>query len=143
MAPANLSAGESVSAEALAALFPGATLYDDAELTRALIEARSPHPQAAGMLGAVEAFSLAYGDERPPRAVLAGLALPPAGATLRKNPLYGDHGSIVWPSERYRDEYAAHATYPLHSQVPRTARRVPVTESAARSREFVDLPERW
>ena len=140
---ANLSSGAAMSAEALAALFPGAVLYDDAELTRALVETRAPRPQPPYALVGVEAFSLAFGDALPPRPVLAGLALPLLGAELRKNPLYGDDDSIAWPSERYREEYAAQATYPLHSQAPRRARRVPATESEARCRELVDLPERW
>ena len=140
---ANLSSGAAMSAEALAALFPEGTFYDDAELTLALAEARAPRPQPAAALSEVEAFSLALGDSLPPRPVLAGLALPMPGAALRKNPLYGDDDRIAWPSERYREEYAARATYPEHSQVPRTARRVPATETGARSRELVDLPERW
>ena len=140
---ANLSSGAAVTAQALAALFPGAVLYDDGELTRALVEARAPRPQAPEALATVDAFSLALGDARAPRPVLAGLALPPPNALLRKNPLYGDDNSIAWPSERYRDEYAPHATYPQHSRAPRQVRRDAATETAARSRELVDLPDRW
>ncbi len=140
---ANLSSGAAMSAEALAALFPDGTFYDDAELTRALVEARAPQPQAPHALATVEAFSLTIGDALPPRPVVAGLALPPPGAALRKNPLYGDDDRIAWPSERYREEYAPRATYPEHSQAPRMSRRVPATETSARSRELVDLPERW
>ena len=142
-AAANMSSGAAVTVEALAELFPGSVLYDDAELTRALAETRAPRPQASGGLACAEAVSLALGDARPARPVLAGLALPPLGATLRKNPLYGDDDRVAWPSQRYRDEYAGLATYPEHSQAPRSARRVPATETAARSRELVDLPERW
>ena len=140
---ANLSSGAAMSAGAIAGLFPDGTFYDDAELTRALVEARAPQPQGPESLGSVEAFSLTVGDAMPPRPVLAGIALPPPGAALRKNPLYGDDDRIAWPSERYREEYAPRATYPEHSQAPRTARRVPATEAVARSRELVDLPERW
>ena len=136
----NLSSGASLSAAAFSALFAGGTFYDDAELTHALIAARAPRPRSPETLADVEAFSLALGDVLPPRPVLAGLALPPAGATLRRNPLYGDDDRVAWPSERYREEYARRATYPRHSRV---ARRVPATEAAARSRELVDLPERW
>ena len=142
-AAANHSSGAATTAEALAALFPGATLYDDAELTRALAEARAPRPQAPSALECAEAFSVALGGATPPRPVVSGLALPPPGAPLRKNPLYGEDDRVNWPSPRYRDEYAPRATYPLRSQAPRTARCVPATESSARSRELVDLPERW
>ena len=140
---ANLSSGAAVTAKELARLFPDATFYDDCELTQALAEARAPVSRAPDALRDVEAISLVIGDSRPPQPVHAGLALPPAGAALRKNPLYGDDGIIRWPSERYRDEYAAHATYPMQSQAPCTARRDPSTETSARRRELVDLPERW
>ena len=142
-AAANHSSGAATTAAALADLFPGATLYDDAELTRALIEARAPRPQSSVVLDTAAAFSLASGGAARPRAVTAGLSLPPAGAALRKNPLYGADDRIEWPSQRYRDEYATQATYPQHSRAPRTARREPATEAYARSRELVDLPERW
>ena len=139
----NHSAGAAMSAEAVAALFPRAVAYDDAELTLALAQARSPRPQALPALDAVEAFSLVEGDAHPPRAVLAGLALPPAGASLVKNPLYGETDDIVWPSDRYRSEYASLATFPARSTAPKRTRRTPETETSARSRELVDLPERW
>ena len=140
---ANLSSGAAVTVKELARLFPGATFYDDCELTQALAEARAPVPQSPDALRDVEAISLMKGDAGAPRLVRAGLALPLAGAALRKNPLYGDDGIIRWPSERYRDEYATHATYPMHSSAPRAARRDTDTETSARRRELVDLPERW
>lgn len=140
---ANLSAGAAATGEELAILFPGAVVYDDAELTAALAQARAPRPGAWAELAGVEAFSLAAGDDAPPRAVLAGVALPPPHAELRRNPLYGDDDRIAWPSERYREEYARLATYPLRSDAPRRAVRSPATEAMARSRELVDLPSRW
>lgn len=140
---ANFSSGAAMSVAELVSLFPQAVFYDDTELTTAMIEARAPRPQPAEALYAVEAFSLALGDSVPPRPVIAGLALPPGGTLLRKNPLYGVDDRIAWPSERYREEYGAHATYPEHSQAPRAAHRVPATETSARTRELVDLPERW
>ena len=138
----NLSSGAAMSAIAIEALFPNCTIYDDAELTRALIEARAPRSCVSEAMG-VEAFSLASGDPLPPRPVLGGLAVPPADALLRKNPLYGDDDRIIWPSERYREEYAARATYPEVSRAPRSAYPGPATETSARSRELVDLPDRW
>ena len=140
---ANFSSGAAVAGAELAALFPGAAAYDDAELTRALAEARAPRPRPWAALAGAEAFSLAVGDDAPPRPVLAGLALPPPEAELVRNPLYGDDDRIAWPSDRYRDEYAPLATYPPRSQAPRRARRTPAVEAMARSRELVDLPERW
>ena len=140
---ANLSAGAAVSAAELAELFRGAVVYDDAELTAALAEARAPRPEPWIGLGDVEAFSLVVGDAVPPRPALAGLALPPPKAELRRNPLYDDDGAVAWPSDRYREEYGPSATYPLHSQAPHRAARGPATEAMARSRELVDLPDRW
>ena len=141
---ANLSAGAAVTGAELAALFPGAVVYDDAELTAALAHARAPRPAAGWEAPApFDAFSLVVGDEAPPRPVVAGLALPPPDAPLVRNPLYGDDDRVAWPSDRYRDEYAPLATYPLHSQAPRRAARTPATEAMARSRELVDLPVRW
>ena len=68
--------------------------------------------------------------DTPVRAVAGGLALPPADADLRPNPLLGENGPR-WPSDRYRDEYAAGCAWT-------TGRGDPV-----RTRRLVDLPERW
>ena len=134
----NLSAGAAIDEPRLSGLFPRATLYDDAELTRALVEARAPRPRHWADLAAVEAFSLVEGGTAAPRVLTAGLALPPTGAALRRNPLYGADDRVVWPSQRYRDEYAARATYPLQAS---EAAHHP--DPRARTRELVDLPERW
>ena len=141
-AHANFSAGAAMTAATLAEMFEGAVFYDDDELTRALAEARAPVPSAPEPLSSVEAFSIALGGAPTPRPVVAGLALPPSGAPLRKNPLYGHDDRIRWPSDRYRDEYAARATYPqvLGRHVSHEDAAI---ETRARSREIVNLPERW
>lgn len=140
----NLSAGSAVTAAEFAALLPGATLYDDAELTRALSEARAPRASAAADLRRAEAFAAVTGDGAPPaRPVTGNLALPTAGATLRRNPLYGEDGRIFWPSERYAREYGPRATYPSGTAAPATARLDGATREAARRRELLALPERW
>jgi SAM-dependent methyltransferase len=133
----NLSAGAAVTAAELAALFPDALAYDDAELTRALVEARAPEPAAWADLGAVEAFSLAEGRTHGPHPLAGGLALPRPEATLVRNPLYGDDGRIAWPSERYQREYGPRATYPARATTHEP------NEALVRRREFVDLPDRW
>jgi SAM-dependent methyltransferase len=143
------SAGRAMTAGEVEELFPDALVYDDAELTRALVEARAPVPGHEPELNGAEAFSVIAGPGcRPaPRAVKDGLALPPAGAVLRRNPLYqpvdGDGSVIRWPSERYEREYAARATYPVRSHAPEEAVAGPEVEAMARRRELVDLPERW
>ncbi len=147
------SAGSAVSADDIAELFPDALVYDDAELTRALVEARAPGPREPADLRACEAFSVVAGPGmRPaPRSVVDGLTLPPAGTALRLNPLYQPEQTggyaIRWPSERYEAEYAARATYPLHAPGPERmvfeAGAPPAETERVRRREYVDLPERW
>jgi len=140
----NLSAGIGMSAAELGEVFPGGIVYDDAELTRALAEGRAPAPSAQNELADVEAFAIAAGPGlRPPRAVSGGLALPPQGAALARNPLYGGDGIVNWPSPRYREEYGQRATYPMASNAPLTARHDAAHEVQARRRELVHLPERW
>jgi SAM-dependent methyltransferase len=142
------SAGAAMTAEEVAALLPDALAYDDAELTRALVEARAPVPRPLDDLRRVEAFALAAGPglARAPRALVGGLALPPDGAILVRNPLYRDGPSgpeIAWPSERYRAEYAGAATYPLRPEAPERAVAGPAVARPARRRELLTLPERW
>jgi len=140
----NASAGAAVTADEMAALFPDALLYDDAELTCALAEGRAPRPALAATLRDAEAFAAALGSGlAPPRPVIGLLALPAAGTRLRRNPLYGADGSITWPSERYGREYGPRATYPARSLAPGHAVLSKATAGPARRRELLDLPERW
>ncbi len=144
----NFSSGAATNASELAALFPGATAYDDAELTRALMERRCPRPLPWEDLSDVEAFSLVEGGTGRPRHLIGGLAMPCEGVSLTRNPLYEAGHRVAWPSKRYEDEYALHATYPKHSGAPArvtyaTAMADQDLQAMARSRELVDLPERW
>lgn len=146
------SAGRAVSAAEIDDFFPDGLVYDDDELTQALVEGRAPSPRAAAELTGAEAFSVVAGPGmRPaPRKVVDGITLPREGTHLRLNPLYervGDSYAIVWPSERYEAEYAARATYPTSSAGPEVLDWIggeasPFTDRVRR-REFVDLPERW
>ena len=147
----NLSAGAGVTAAEIEALFPDGLVYDDDELTRAAVAARAPVPHSPAELADVEAFSIAAGPGCParPGAVTGRLTLPDAqSAGWRLNPLYqadksGEH-RVAWPSERYRLEYAARATYPTRSR-GQAARRSgePMPADRLRRRELVVLPERW
>lgn len=139
----NLSAGSPLPPEAYAALFAAPLLYDDRDLTLALLEGRAPRPVTAGSLAHAPAVSLASGAGAP-RPVLAGLAVPPQGAPLRRNPLYQD-GVIRWPSDRYATEYGPLATYPPHATGPRTAvaGSGPEIDALARRRVLLDLPASW
>ena len=140
----NLSSGSAITTEEMTALFPQAVLYDDAELTQALIERRAPRPASGpAVLRGAEAFAAAEPGLRPARAVTDGLALPAPGTPLRRNPLYGADRRIAWPSERYAREYGPRATYREPTAVPAEATMAPAWAEAARRRELLDLPERW
>jgi SAM-dependent methyltransferase len=133
-----------VTAACIEKLFPRGVVYDDAELTRALVQSRAPQPALARDLKRAEAFSLVFGPglHCTPHSLCGGLALPPDGALLRRNPLY--QGSLIrWPTERYREEFQPRATYPLRTDAPEFAPCGPAVAQAARRRELVDLPERW
>ncbi len=142
----NLSAGAPLAPAEYAALFGAATLYDDRELTAALVEARPPRPASAEALAAAPAVALAAGRAaaEAPRPVAAGLAVPPPGTRLRRNPLY-EAGAVCWPSERYEREYGPLATYPMRTDAPdeAVAGADASVDALARRRVLVDLPERW
>ncbi len=140
----NLSAGSAVTAGQLAELFPDAAVYDDAELTAAMVERRAPRAAPPGSLAGVEAFSVADGAGLAlGRAASGGLAMPAFGTELRRNPLYGADGRLAWPSERYAREYGPRATYPEHAIGPERVVLDASTVDRALRRELVDLPERW
>jgi len=113
-----------------AALFPDATVYDDAALLAALVEAGTPVPTGWTDDPAVEAWSLVE-KAGPAQAIAGGLALPPDGAALRPHPLL-EEGGPNWPSDRYRDEYAASPWA-----------REGADADPVRTRVRLDLPERW
>ena len=144
------SAGSAMTAGEVEELFPDALVYDDAELTRALVEARAPVPATSRRCNGAEAFSVIAGPGcRPaPRAVKDGLALPPAGARLRRNPLYqpvgGDESAIRVAVRALRAGVRARAP-PTRCARTRRSEAVagPEVEAMARRRELVDLPERW
>ena len=106
-------------------------LYDDDELTSALLDRRPPTASSPGELEASEAVALVAGDPLAPAPVDLGEPLGP----LRLNPLYVD-GRLTWPSERYAAEYG-----PLSGYLPQCAEPLPA--DAARRRVLVDLPEGW
>ena len=138
----NFSAGAAVDVAELAALFPQALAYADEALTEAGVEGAAPTPERPAALAATEAFSVVEGGARPPRPACGPLSRPRPGARLLRNPLLSADGAVRWPSDRYRDEYAARATYGGGRAPEQTVMSKAVDELAAR-RELVDLPERW
>jgi len=142
----NFSAGSAMDADEALAMFPDAALYDDAELTRALIEARAPQSANQATLAAAEAFAIATGPGlRPARAVAGGLSMPPNGTSLTRNPLYDAAGRRDWPSARYAEEYGPRATYPATTAAPAHAvlDARPGLRAQVLRRELLALPERW
>ncbi len=141
----NLSGGRAMEGEALGELFPDAVVYDDAELTRAGAEGRTPRSAGWAKLAQVEAFSLAAGaaamtEARP---ATGPVSRPPEGAALVRNPLLTSAG-VRWPSARYREEYGPRATYGrISAPLPAHARMDAQSAPLAARRDLVDLPERW
>jgi len=147
----NFSSGAPLSPRGYADLFGGAQLYDDAELTAALVARRAPRPMPPAALQHAAAIAIAAGAAAagPARLAVGELTEPLPGAVLPRNPLYAEEpdGSCVrrFPSERYAAEYAALATYP--EQVAARAQIVAgadsVDDALIRRRVWLDLPDRW
>ena len=151
----NLSAGEPLTPEGYASLFPHALLFDDAELTEAFISGEAPIPRTTEDLAGSEAVCLAS-RARSPNDV-PELAVPPPRTPLRPNPLYEVSGDdpitlrLRWPSERYEEEYAPRSGYlPEEIAVSRavlgraaSGADDPDVDRLARRRVLVDLPEGW
>ncbi|WP_410813854.1 class I SAM-dependent methyltransferase [Micromonospora sp. 067-2] len=129
-------AGLPLDPDGWTALLPGATAYAEEELTGAAVAGRTPAPADAAALAGTEALGLAR-DEADAAADPA-LVLPPAGSTLRRNPLYGHDGTRRWPDERWATEYGTRAASYLPGRWPDTP-----GPDAARRRLLLDLPERW
>ncbi len=140
----NHSAGDPWSVAEYAALAHASVLYDDAELTRAFLEARSPVAQTSAALAGCTALSWIDGggaaEATPSRQI--DFTQPVPGATLRLNPLLAGGGlAPVWPSARYAEEYGPASGYLSREALePLT----PVaTAELARRRVLLDLPPRW
>ncbi len=139
----NLSAGAPMTPDAYAALFPGCSMFDDRELTAALIEQRVPAPAEPSALALCAAVALAWGTEEPACAH-GSMTRPSPGTPLRRNPLYSD-GKVHWPSSRYENEYASLVTYPEICDAPETALAGAdaTVDGLAHRRVLLDLPARW
>ena len=139
----NFSAGAPLAPAEYAALLPGEpVLYEDAKPTRALLEDRPPRaaPDAAALDDAA-AIALAWPAAEPGPA--GALALAPAGAKLRRNPLL-DPVTLAprWPSRRYEAEYAADSGYLSRPRVDRAALHGS-DPALVRRRILLDLPAAW
>ncbi len=138
----NLSAGAPLEPATYAAMFPAPDLFDDRELTAALVEARVP----------VAGAGRAWRTRRPwrwrsaRRARAGGRA---ADACRRRDARCGatrctTAGEIRWPSDRYAAGIRPAGDLPGADRGARdSGRRRPGDDALARRRELVDLPERW
>ena len=114
------------------ALFPQASVYDEAVLLNALMASAAPSTRGWSEDDAVEAISVIEGGGQA-RKIAGGGPMPVPDAPLRRNPLIDDAGTVRWPSELYRDEYGAGCLWAT----------VDASADPARTRRLVDLPERW
>jgi SAM-dependent methyltransferase len=121
----NLSSGAPLTPAGYRELLGESLTYDDAELTRALLEDRPPAP-SDGEGAAALAFVT------PPSEPRSAGRFALAGERFARNPLLEEG----WPSKRYAQEYAADMTY-LTGPVPDSR------EEQIRRRILVDLPENW
>lgn len=158
----NFSSGAAISVAEYAAMFEDPVLYDDAELTEAFVENRTPNAQTVGELKKVEAICLAQigtskiSSESSRRSFLESAAT----GKLTVNPLLKNQsGEIqttpIFPSERYENEYAPLSDYlnlsNEEAEILRNLDRQSKTDSAdetilkdfARRRILLDLPENW
>ncbi len=139
----NFSSGEAMEPAYYASLFPAPDLFDDRELTAALVAGRTPRTATIDALRDAPAVALAAGTGRPGPAA-GPLTVPELGRRLRRNPLYAG-GRLQWPSDRYASEYGPLATYPPETDAPElaTAGESDAIDQLARRRVLLDLPERW
>lgn len=153
----NFSSGAAVSTAEYAAMFDNSIVYDDAELTAALIENRMPKTGNVEELKAAEAISLATTEQKMTSSI--NFSLPPLYRSLRTNPLLDAENFNIsktpkYPSERYEKEYAALSGYlklndedvsfsvqeiMFYGHWERDENMIELV----RRRIFLDLPEDW
>lgn len=154
----NVSAGAPLDVDEYAALFQDPVLYDDRELTRAVIEDRPPRAEPTRALRDRAAVAIVSPTAPNGAARRSGpFAMPPPESRLRLNPLLQRSADgawrPAWPSRRYEEEYAPASGY-LGEAGTVTARDVdqaaagawstdPRLVRLARLRVLVDLPARW
>ena len=135
-------AGTLQSAEAYGRMASAnASFYDDKALTTAWLSQQVPAPQPAKALNQAEAVAWIEGEVN---ASLFPLDRP--AAPLSRNPLLAPDGSIQWPTERFRDEYEADASYLRENASLNDNWKALTAEAQAhlfRNRILLDLPPAW
>ena len=156
----NFSSGAAVSVVEYAFFLENPDLYDDAELTRSAIENREPEKaRTLEELKNVEAVAIV---EAPKRILSPSIrfTLPDKERSLRLNPLLFDRYENkvrqmpLYPSERYKNEYALLSDYLNLSDDVLSQNDLECVANGVwsaderltdfvRRRIFVDLPENW
>ncbi len=157
-------AGSPLTPAGYAALFPGCTIFDDADLTASALACTRAPRRDVDTLDAADAVAMVWPGQPPPgpEALKEGLREPwwpdillsPAATPLHLNPLLGSrdgYADPLWPSPRFAAEYAPLAGYlagsmPSPQQIAHAAHGMQVDceiAALARRRVLVDLPERW
>lgn len=135
--------GHRLTPSDLADLLPGCELFDDADLVRECVTGEPAHPRTAADLARAVTVSAVWRGPaalQPKDAPDLGAAV--AGRPLRTNPLYGEDGTLTWPSERYAADYADRSGY-LPRRLPSAEGLVADPHGWARRRVLLDLPEAW
>ena len=115
--------------------------YDDRALTTAWLRQQAPSTQAIDELREAEAVAWIEGEVNSLPFPLDCPACP-----LSRNPLLAPDGSVQWPTERFRDEYEADASYLRESTLPDdNGEALEAGERARlfRNRILLDLPPAW
>ena len=141
-------AGEPKTTAEYAAMLPGCSLMDDAELARSEWTDTPAPARSAESLANVEAVAILWPGGISP------LSRPRPTAKLRLNPILIEAEDVLrpaWPSERFEAEYADASPYLTGEAIPsaQTLRHAengtpdPEVDRLARRRILLDLPERW
>lgn len=152
-------AGDPRSPGEYAALMPGCTLFDDAELARSVWSGNEAPGRTEADLDPVEAIALVWaGPNVESPGPQASFLDPVPGTPLRINPLLVErsgHLAPAWPSSRFEAEYAAAAGYLVGEPIPDPTTLAaaargevgrgtdPEVDRLARRRIILHLPERW
>lgn len=160
LAADNFSSGAAVTIDEYKRLFENPILYDDAELTRSVVENRRPQMESlkdlttSAAIALIEEKSVLTSERQRPSFVL-----PISNRRLQLNPLLENDDSQIlatprYPSKRYENEYSKLSNYlNLENEQITFSKQTKAFEGdwfddrrltdLVRRRIFLDLPENW
>lgn len=138
----NLSAGDPRTPAQYAEFIDATSLYDDDDLTASFLTGMPAIGRTADELSDAPAVAVVAGAARPGP---TSFGMPAIGALLRRNPLLDQRGRVVWPSNRYEQEYASRSSYLTSPPpaLPISAKYTAELEPVVRRRLLLALPEQW